>query len=476
MPKVISIPVKASTTDQVVTVTIPDPVPALTSTKVDSQTIQTKGTVTQADPTYTVSGGTTPPPDPDGQTVLFKPLTIDYARRNAGANNFYGGNGMQSPLSFNYLANDTRYKWRDVQPSQTGYNFGPIAADINTMVRQGGKLSFRVVTCDIGTLAFPGFIPQLATNQPDFNSELYISSYEKFVAALATYLNNTDSAIPGIKLITGVYKVDIGGIGNWSEMHWFQLTVPVITAANGQRIINAFTSSFPNTWLGITISGLTNNSKLGAMLATALLNARNNKGPVYIRCDHLGKIETYNFDMDASKYWTSDMLPAVKARHLTSPMCGELMNELSTINPSSPYSDLQREITGLGLSEFSNNNWCRNTQSGASQSQIAASDKNIAAASMFAGARVTLLSAVIHGSSLTLNFSPFIIYDDWQVIAVTDKGNSQPANLRGATSLTLSIPDNATKISVIIKDNDGFGQPYPLNIEGRQVDGSYVIV
>jgi hypothetical protein len=180
--------------------------------------------------------------------------------------------------------------------------------------------------------------------------------------------------------------------------------------------------------------------------------------------------------MDASKYWTSDMLPAVKARHNTSPICGELMNELATINPASPYSDLQREFAALGASEFSNNNWCRNINSGASQAQKDASDKNIVAASMFAGARISLLSAVIHGSSLTLNFSPFTIYENWDVIAVTDKGNSQPANLRGAASLALSMPEGATKISVIIKDTDGYRAPYPLNIENRQPDGSYVIL
>lgn len=484
MPKSIPFDIPASSTPQKGVIEISDPVPTLNGTTIG---------FTQADPKITISGATpipvptpVPVPSPDVQDIKFimQDLTKgDYARPGAGANNFYGGNGMQSPLIVPYLDNDQRFLWKELQTGPTTYNFANLDAAINKMISAGGKLSFRVTTCDSGNVAYPSFIPSAGTNQPDFNSETYVSAYEKFIFNLAAHLKSVESVKKGIPLIAGVYKIDIGGIGNWSEMHWSSLTVPVITAANGKRIINAYTSNFPRTWLMITISGLTNNSSLGSELAKALLYASNELGPVGIRCDHLGWINTFAFDMDASKYYTSDMLAAVKGRYLTSPIGGELMNNLSGINSANPYSDLEDERKQIGLSQFSNNNFCRLSSTGASSAQVSASDKNILAVSAAAGARVSMQSASISSGKISINWkvdnAP--VYEAWQVWVVTDAGSIQSSmgTIKGFTGTKTSVdtlPAGAKTISIILKDPDGYRAPYPLLNAGRQADGSYKVI
>lgn len=472
--------VPPSKTPVTVTIDIPDPVPTLKGTTIG---------FTQADPTITQTGGTAidpvPVPIPDSDNIIFQMQDTDYARPGAGANNFYGGNGSQTPLPFPMLDNDTRFLWPELQTS-----FASLDAAINKMIAIGGKLSFRVTTFDPDKKAFPSTVPAFSGNQPDFNSEAYLSQYEKFVASMADHLKTTDSAKKGVRLIQGVYKVDIGGIGKWSEMHFDGIKTGIITAPSGIRIINAYTSNFPDTWLMITISGLTNNSGLPVELAKALLSARNNRGPVGIRCDHFGWIETFKFDMTSSKYWSADMLQTVKDRSKTSPVCGELMNTLSGIDSANPYSDLSTELKQIGGSQFSNNNYARTIDSATNKprgtaAQIAASDLNIIAASKIAGARIGITSAIISNGILTLkwlNAGIAPVYENWEVWLILNGQlvKSEIDNLRGllpgSGESSDTLPAGTTSISVIIKDPDGYRSPYPLMNTGRGADGSYKII
>lgn len=485
MSKQITIDIDASAAARKLVVTIPDITLSLQGNTIVPSQASPTWSLPAATPIPTPTPVPIPDPSTDIQEIIFPMQDLtkgDYARPGAGANNFYGGNGSQTPLPFKMLDDDTRFPWAKLQPGQTNYDFSALAAAINRMISAGGKLSFRVTTFDPSSKYYPSFVPTFSGNMPDFNSEVYLSAYEKFVAAMATYLKTTDSVIKGIKLIQGVYKVDIGGIGKWSEMHFDGISSGIITAASGIRILKAYTSNFTDTWLMITISGLTNNSGLPSELAKALLNASNNLGPVGIRCDHLGWVGTFGFDMDASKYWSSDMFPAVKSRYLKAPVCGELMNTLSGIG-TTPYGDLANELKQIGGSQFSNNNYCRVANTGASAAQITASDANIAAASKSAGARVSMNKATIFGNKLSIdwNVANAPVYEPWQVWIVTDQGSFQSSmktimGFVGGETSTDTLPAGTKTISIILKDPDGYRAPYPLLNTGRQTDGSYKIV
>lgn len=429
-------------TSTTVTVNVPDP---------EMSFNPATGVMTATQPPITQSGGT-PIAPPDNKPVVFavKQNNSPTKYPGASANQFFGGNGSQTNLpgtsSFETMDNDQRWFMKEIVTAPDTYNFKSIDAAINKCISLGQKLSFRITAVDSGQMAFPSFIPSLATNQPDFNSELYLSTVEKMAAVLAKHLKDTG-------LINYIYKIDMGGIGNYSEMHWFGLTVPVITAANGKRIISAWTTNFPDKPLMITISALTNNSSLGKDLAMALLNASNNFGPVGIRCDHFGSIDKFNFDMDASKYWDPSMLQAVLNRYKTSPVCGELMNNLGEINPSNPYSDLPGQIKQLGASQFSNNNFCRLSSSGASSAQITASDNNIRAASMLAGARISITGGnyIAGAGSLILtldwlNKGGMPLYENY-VVTITIGGVSvvSKVSLRGMMGV-VSFTDTITGI------------------------------
>lgn len=424
---------------------------------------------------------------PTSTSSTFTPTLLsltdpDVVASGRGANQFYSGNGSQTNLpgttTFDYVDNDVRYTWWQLQPGLTT-NFSQLDNDINTAIARGRKLSFRVTTCDAGSsiAVLPSTIS--SSKVPDFNSETYLANYISFISAMGAHLNSTG-------LIKGVYKIDIGGIGNWSEMHFFSLptgTKPM-TAANVKRIVDAYTSAFPNTWLMVTISGLTNNSGLDATAARYLLTAKNNLGPVGIRNDHLGHIGTFSFDNNPAKYFAIDFLPAIKDRYKTSPMGGELMNDLSAINS---YSDLANETNTWHLSQFSNNNWCRNKNSGASSSQISASDANIRAASKISGYRISISKAILTidstGSHLQLtwvNSGNAPTYENWDVYIIC--GTTQIKSicnlktlLPGTMTTTDNIPSGTYSLSVIIKDPTGVRKPFVLINTSRGTDGSYLL-
>lgn len=421
---------------------------------------------------------------PTSSSLTFTPSVIpltdpDVVASGRGANQFYSGNGSQTNLptasSFDYLDNDTRYYWAQLQSGSTT-NFSQLDKDINAAIAKGGKLSFRVTTCDPG---YSGTVlPYSSAKVPVFNDETYLSNYTSFVSAMASHLNSTG-------LIKGVYKIDIGGIGTWSEMHFFSLPsgTAVMTAANVKRIVDAYTNSFPNTWLMVTISGLTNNSSLDQTAAKYLLNAKNNLGPVGIRNDHLGHIGTFSFDSNPSKYFASDFLPAIQSRYKTSPMAGELMNDLNAINSTNPYVDLTNELNFWHLSQFSNNNYCRVK---GSASQISASDLNIRAASKLTGYRISISKAVVTtdslGTHLTLtwnnsgNAPPYENWDLYLVCGATQiKSSFNIRFLPGAVTSTDNIPGGSYSLSVIIKDPSGVRKPFTLVNAGRGTDGSYKI-
>lgn len=432
------------------------------------------------------------PPTNPPSSITFTPSVIplsdiDVIGAGRGANQFYGGNGSQTNLpstsSFDYLDNDTRYYWAQLQSGSTP-NFTQLDNDIKTAIAKGGKLSFRVMTCDPG---YTGTVlPYSSSKVPDFNSETYLAAYTSFVSAMAAHLNSTG-------LIKGVYKIDIGGIGNWSEGHWYGISVPVLTTTNVKRIISAYTTGFPNTWLMITISMLTPNSSLATDAAFALLSSSNNLGKVGIRSDHLGDAGNLKYDIvDISTVYNGvNFKTEILNRWKTSPMAGELMNDLNKINSSNPYNDLTYESGQYHLSQFSNNNWCRvSTAKGGPKvtaAQIASSDINIRAASKLTGYRISISKAVIttdsSGTHLTItwnNSGNAPTYENWDlyIIAGTQQIKSSfniKTLLPGTGTSTDNIPSGNYSLSIIIKDPSGVRKPFTLVNTGRGTDGSYKI-
>ena len=82
----------------------------------------------------------------------------------------------------------------------------------------------------------PSYIPLVpGTEVPDWNSEAFLSGYERLVAALgAKYANDPRLGY-----------VDVGGYGKYGEW-WVDRTDPRITKDNGLRLVRAVNKAFPN--------------------------------------------------------------------------------------------------------------------------------------------------------------------------------------------------------------------------------------
>jgi len=150
-------------------------------------------------------------------------------------------------------------------------------------------------------------------------------------------------------------------------------------------------------------------------------------------------------------------------------MYGETMNDNTKVTSggSTPFWDLENEVRGLHLSQFSNVNG------------TSASQNNFIAASRACGYRLQIESGSSDGDTITLNWANVGIapvYEKWDVYI---NGIKSSIDLTKLLPGNLSVKDTvpaADSYSVVIKDPTGVRKPLPLANAGRQSDGSYKIV
>lgn len=444
MSKTISIKVPASATEQTVVVSIPDPV------------------ITQADPTYTISGGSpipVPDPSPVVKQFIVPIITDEFAAPGRGSNMFYS----KQSVKIDTLDDDWRFDWTSFETSKGVYNFSSLINVLKTCIDNNRKLTFGIVSRDSGKgQIYPSYIGSMV--DPDWNSEAYLSGVENLLNACANALQATYKGIP---LINAVLKIDIRLLGNWGEWHYFGIGQKFATSASCMRIINAYLNAFPNTRLACTISALTANSNIPDDVKKYLLSCSNKVGLIGIRSDHLGDNGNYKYDTGGGS--NSPYSAQILSRWKDAPMFGETMNDNTkvTAGGSTPFWDLENEVRGLHLSQFSNVNG------------TAASQNNFIAASKACGYRLQIESGSIDGDTITLNWANVGIapvYEKWDVYINGIKSSIDLTKLLpGKLSVKDTVPA-ADSYSVVIKDPTGVRKPLPLANAGRQADGSYKVV
>lgn len=464
-------------TSTAVTVVVPDVIVSLQG-----------NTIVTTQPPITQSGGTpitpVPPDTTPGQPVVFTipQVAVTDPRYHAGANQFYLGNGQQSPIPtnpFKTFDNDMRFNWLELQTTDGVIKSNnSLDSAISKCMANNWKLSFGVVSCNNGnTGIYPSFAG--SSGVPDWNSEQYLSAVERFLMSLAAYIISKGYT----KYIS---HIDIRLLGNWGEFHYFGIAGAVATSASVKRIIDAHTKAFPDIQLISVISAYQTNSQIPTDAAAYLLMASNNVGKVGIRSDHLGDPGNYNFDtsLNTTVYQGINFNSEIMNRWKVAPVIGELLNDLNKVSTTSPYNDMLREVQGLHISQFSNSNEARRSGSGASSAAIAASDANLIAASALCGYRLSILGgSYTAGSgtlSLTLNWNNAGIapvYEKW-VVTITIGGIAfkSRVNLLSVLPGTLPFTDNFTGIpagtydvSVVVSEPYRGGMQ--LGIKGSLVKG-----
>lgn len=170
---------------------------------------------------------------------------------------YNSGRGMYSWLTIPSQVPGWQYRdvyWRDqiqwgsqVEKTKGSYNFSVFEAGLAEAQKSNGRFSFRIMAlcpgCG-GNLA-PSYVPRQANGAPDWNSEAFLSGYERLMAALGARYGKD----PRLGVI------DVGAYGLWGEWYCDEKQCGTqLTDKNTERILRAVSNAFPEKYLALGFS------------------------------------------------------------------------------------------------------------------------------------------------------------------------------------------------------------------------------
>jgi P2-related tail formation protein len=335
---------------------------------------------------------------------------------------------------------------------------------------------------------------------PNWNSEAYITRLLALHQAINNHINTT--SYNGVAYKDVINYIDVRGYGAFGEWHSYTIVdvmsqYPAGTRATTtslNRIIDTHVDGFPNFPLVMLVSAFDGNRLGNTMnppeVAYHALTRRNSWGPLGWRRDNWGATDTYlRWYTDQNTLTVNGMRldTAIMNRWKYAPIVGEPCCNAN-------YADLETQVRRYHAVSFGNGNF----------SPSSTINPNIRAASKAAGYRIVLEggnvpASVSTGTSFGINLQWKNVgltqsYEDWQVLYEL-KNSSGTAVWSSASSFQMkhfmpetnarSHTDNVTlpgsvnagtyTLTVKVRDVDGFRQPMPLAITGRNSDGSYNI-
>jgi hypothetical protein len=445
-------------------------------------------------------------------TVPFSDPDI-IGRQGAGLNAFYeNSNGLQTnfPLSGStpvYKNNDRRFNWNEVETGLNTYNWSVINDVIKLGMRNGWKTRFGMipVNSNDGGMKYPSYLhTQMQVESvkdyqvggtwvPNWNSNSYLTAVERFLQAMVAQLKATNYTVPSgplagktFSLWVAVAGIDKRFFGNFGEGHYYGIgdDSPLIlaTSASLKRIAQAHITYVTDKPLFFNLGELDDNSHTPVDYRYWLVTASNGWGKLGIRTDHIGWINTNNYDLNQTATYNGlKLVDEAKRRWKVSPFIAEPMNDVGSVTNSvagagpHPWWDLVKECKDWGISEMSNTNVAHGNSQG---------DDAWRFASKTMGYRLGLKSVRVLGLTATLtwiNEGIAPVYENWDVYLIVNGGLLQKSatNLRtilpGTSTVIDTLPHGIYTLSVIIKDPQGYRDPMVLINTGRQSDGSYII-
>lgn len=220
--------------------------------------------------TTQTAGASTVGPSAVTLTKKYSMPTTDLANPLRGQYKWLGYNSQLNPWPTNDVYYRDQTYWGRLEPQKGVYDFKWIDDGIRRANESRSKFGFRVmaycpqcwmtVRTDMPPVT-PSFIPkQPGTDIPDWNSEAFLSGWERLMAELGKRYGNDPR----------IGYVDVGGYGNFGEW-WVTWPTQKITEANGLRIIRAVNKAFPTkhvlintmTTVEFTLKALATNPKMG---------------------------------------------------------------------------------------------------------------------------------------------------------------------------------------------------------------------
>jgi len=364
--------------------------------------------------------------------------------------------------------------WGRLERTPGAYDFSYIDAGLKAAGDTKGKFGFRVMSYCPGCwmeyrtdkVSFPDVAPAYLPKQadgktPDWNSEAFLSGFERLMAALgARYANDPRLGY-----------VDVGGYGKYGEW-WVDKGATRITDANGLRMVRAVATAFPTKHVLI-------NTMTTIDFTLAALKVAPNVG---IRTDSLGAPGMYSMVTDR----VDTRLTSVWK---TRPFFAEWA---TTGDPAAGAS----QVRSYHVSTTSSHNMRLSYDTMTSSQQSAYKDAMRTSGYRYYVSKVTV-GKLLRGKSASVtatisNVGVAPTYDGWSVqLWLIDSAGRKvfakqlsgdlrtllPGSRTTTTTFTVptSLPRGTYTAAIAVVDRLKYSSPMFLADYGRRADGSYTL-
>lgn len=508
-------------------------VTSTTTTTVIPAQVTTATTITAT----TIPTNPGPNPGPGGEVALsFSPETNFYPRPFAGPENWNGqyyspipASGSVPPLDLYF-----RFLWTQLEgPTQGSYSWAVFDKWINQAIGAGQRFSFGIwlmcpggcdpfngpVSYDGASSGYPLYLHQQFQSEavkdrilgldgsrtwvPPWNSTNLNSRMRALLFAVRDHINT--GSFNGIQYKNVVNYIDIRFMGSWGEWHHAGIVNNMSEYPAGMRpvtatyinFINNHRDAFPDNQLVMLLAALDaerlNHTLTPIEVTNYALTVKNNVGLLGIRSDQRGSLQWRDQGNYVRQYMENNNKsfqggPVFSSLTMTrwqfAPLVGEPEN--NSDNPN--LQTLVDQFRFYGQNSIGNGNYKRS----------AAADNSMRSAADLAGYRLGPTGGKIVYNSTGIFVTLFWqntgltpVYEFWNpTIEVVNQSGTVvrtivskfvprlfiPAPIPVSFTDTLSaVPSGSYSVRLIVRDPRGYRQPFPLNVKGRNPDGSYTL-
>jgi hypothetical protein len=378
-------------------------------------------------------------------------------------------------------------------------------------VYPGGTLQNGLVSYDGGNSSYPLYLHTLMQSEavkdwrtgstwtPNYNSTNYQNRLLALHQAIDAHIKST--SYNGVPYKSVISCIDIRGYGAWGEWHSGYTPNNVIsdypagtfpTVASLKKIVDAHTQGFPDFPLVAMIAAFDaqwlQNTWNPPEIAYYVLTQRNNWGLIGWRRDQWGATDSYlssYLENNTRSFNGLVFRDSIMVRWKSSPITGEP----PAWNPNN-YADLERQIRLYHATSFGNGNY--------GVTPTTTIKDRVRASSKACGYRLILESGnlTLNGNNLSIslnwkNTGLAPTYENWNVVFELKNGSNvtvwsgtsqfKPKGFQPLGSATLvtdnfnAVPAGTFNLYLSVKDSNGYRDPLPLAINGRNADGSYTL-
>ena len=457
----------------------------------------------------------------------------DLNKPDAGAEQWNDQNTVNIPnASVNSPRLDAYYRftYTDISPfsgAPGSYDFTLFDKKINDAISNKQKFSFGIMQICGGCSPFSVvdgaklFYPLYLHNQmqtenvkdwivdgiwiPNYNSPNWLAAWKALNAAVNNHIMS--GSFNGIQYRNIIHYVDVRGYGNYGE--WTNNEFPtdpaaIATVETLDSIISYTVHQYSDFQCVAMVASFDGNQLRNTMIPPAVgyyaLTTSNKAGLLGWRRDNWGWTDSYLsrwIDKNPTVFNGFRFDSAINNRYKYAPVVGEPADLGFASYGGKPFGDMPRQMKHYHVSSFGNGNLDKSLNNPDAL-------ENIRASSKIAGYRLVLTEGSMTpnlkpgaGFNITIgwqNTGAAPLYENWKVIfelrnsagvviwsgrSVFDPATILPSDKANSITDHFNLPSSLPKgnfgLYLIVRDPQGYRQPLPLAISGRNTDGSYLI-